>query len=241
MRFRDSSAQVAAAGLYAAGLVVVGMALVYRDLPSPRVFVWTGICELTGFVLVAAVAGWMWRRFSGVALSGRAQVHADRAPPGWFCWSQAGLAAVAASLILWILLDAAFYDIGEGRALFGLAGHMAACPAALMLVGTTIVMAWQTRGRWRGAWQYAALGAGVLFTSSIGWARIDPLSDAAWPRRVAYLWSSVLMMTLLTCFGLARVLPASGDWITRGRRAWPVFAAAAVVLGVVLVMHWARS
>jgi hypothetical protein len=241
MRFRDSSAQAAAAGLYAAGLIVVGMLLVYRDLPSPRVFVWTGICELTGFVLVAAVAGWTWQRFSGVASSGRAQVPTDRAPPGWFCWSQAGLAVVAVLLILWILLDASFHDIGEGRALFGLAGHMAACPAALMLVGATIVMAWQTRGRWRGAWQYAALGAGVLFTSSVGWARIDLLSDAVWPQRIWCLWSSTLMMTLLTSFGLPRVLPASGDWITRGRRASPVFATAAVLLGVLLVMHWARS
>ena len=43
------------------------------------------------------------------------------------------------------------------------------------------------------------------------------------------------MMTLLTSFGLARVLPRDSDWIPRGRRAMPAFAGLAVGL-LVLVL-----
>ena len=35
--------------------------------------------------------------------------------------------------------------------------------SALMLVGASIVMAWQSTGRWRAAWQYAAIAAGLWY------------------------------------------------------------------------------
>jgi hypothetical protein len=38
------------------------------------------------------------------------------------------------------------------------------------------------------------------------------------------------MMTLMTGFGLGRVLPRHSDWIPRGRRAMPVFGILAAVL-----------
>ena len=49
----------------------------------------------------------------------------------------------------WIALDFSFDDMGQDVALFGLAGRQATCSAALMLVGATILMAWQSSGRWR--------------------------------------------------------------------------------------------
>jgi hypothetical protein len=49
------------------------------------------------------------------------------------------------------------------------------------------------------------------------------------------------MMTLLTRVGLARVLPRSGDWITRARRAAPVFGGLALLmLAVVVVGRYLR-
>jgi hypothetical protein len=239
MHFWDPAARFPAAGLYVTGLMLVGMLLVHRDLSPGRVFVWTGLCEVTGFVLVAALWGWMWQRFPGVVAACRIPRDAARWPRPWFCWSQAAWASLAVLLIIWILLDSSFHDIGQGKALLGLSGQMVSYPAALMLVGTAILMAWQTHGMWRGGWQYAAMAAGVLFTSSIGWARVDLTSAGLWPQRVLDLWVSVVMMTLLTRFGLARVLPASGDWIPRARRAAPVFAGVAVLLAVVILVQWA--
>jgi hypothetical protein len=237
----DPVARFPLRGLYVLGLAMVGMLLVHRDLSPGRFLVWTSICELTGFALVAAQLGWILQRFPRVVMALRIPGGATRWSGDWFCGSQAVLVALAIVLIGWILLDPVFDAMGEGTALLGLAGHQAGCPAALMLVGTAILMAWQTHGTWRAIWQYAALAAGVLFTSSIGWARIDATTAAPWSRRVTYLLMSASMMTLLTGFGLASVLPNSGDWLIRARRATVVFGGLALLLAAVSLVHWAVS
>ncbi len=237
----DATARFPLWGLYAVGFMLDGMLLVQRDLSPGRFFVWTGTCELTGLLLVAAQLGWTWQRLPVIAAVLKIPGGADRWRGQWFCWTQAVLAAVAVLLIAWILLDPSCDDMGEGKALFGLSGHWASCPAGLMLLGMSILMAWQTRGRWRGGWQYAAMCAGILFTSSIGWARINSTFPEAWSKRILDLLVSASMMTLLTRFGLARVLPWSGDWITRARRAAPVFGSAALLLAIVALIQWAAS
>ncbi len=203
----DPAARFPLRGLYVLGLTLVGMLLIHRDLSPGRFLVWTSICELTGFALVAAQLGWTLQRFPRIVTALQIPGESPRWSGAWFCRSQAGLVATPAVLIGWILLDPAFDLLGKGIALLGLAGHQASCPAALMLLGTTILMAWQTHGTRRAAWQYAALAAGVLFTSSIGWARIDATTAAPWSRRVTYLLMSVTMMTLLTGFGLRAYCP----------------------------------
>ena len=237
----DRTARFPLRGLYLTGLTLVGMLLLHRDLSPGRFVMWTGICEWTGFLLVAAVSGWMLQRFPAVAAGLRIPGNAHRWAGKWFCWAQACLAATCVLLIGWILLDPAFDALGKNTALFGLSGRLTSCPAALMLLGTTILMAWQTRARWRAGWQYAALAAAVLFTSSIGWARLDTAAAAPWFRRGTYLLMSVSMMTLLTGFGLARVLPNSGDWLIRARRATPVFGGLALLLAAVALMRWVVS
>ena len=63
----DPTARFPLWGLYAVGFMLDGMLLVHRDLSPGRFFVWTGVCELTGFLLVAALLGWSWQRFPVVA------------------------------------------------------------------------------------------------------------------------------------------------------------------------------
>jgi hypothetical protein len=229
----------ASRALYVVGLGVIGMLLVLRDLSPGTYFVWTGICELTGFVLVAALAGWVPSRWPA---RGRHLRATERHRPGrdtWFCTLQAILAAISLPLIVWIALDSRFDRMGEGHALLGLAGRLASCPAALILLGGTIVMAWQTVGRWRSAWQYSSFAAGVLFTTVIGWSRIDQASHALWSQRFSNLMITAAMMTLLTRFGLSRVLPYSGDWLVRARRAAPAFAGLAVLMFLLaLISRW---
>ena len=97
-----------------------------------------------------------------------------------------------------------------------LAGEIVA--AALMLVGVTVLMAWQTRDSARAAWQYAAMAAGVLLSSALGWALLDshsgtPTGDAPWLHRGVSLMVSSAMMTLLAGFGLGQILPSGSDWV----------------------------
>ena len=147
---------------------------------------------------------------------------------------------MCAALAVWLAIDFSFDGVGESVALFGWSGRSSGPPAALILIGAAIVMAWQTTGAWRAGWQYAAMAAGVLFTSSIGWAGIDAdpaTGDARWLHRSVNLLVSASMMTLLTSFGLARVLPRNSDWITCGRKARTAFAGLALLmLAIVLLL-----
>ena len=174
----DSTAGFPLSALYAVGLALVGMLLIHRDLSPGRFVIWTGICELAGFTLVTALLGWVLQKLPVVVTALRIPGDPGRWSSKWFCRSQAVLTAVAVLLTVWILLDSSFDGMGRGTALLGLSGRLTSCPAALMLVGTAILMAWQTRGGWRTAWQYTAMTAGVLFTSSIGWARLDVTAGA---------------------------------------------------------------
>ncbi len=235
----DPKATFPLRGFYVLGLSVVGMFLVLRELTPSRYFVWTGICELTGFILIAALVGWVLFRFPNLVERLRIPNGADRWRGVWFRFSQAFLASVCVPLIMWIALDPQFDGMGEGHALLGLAGRLASCPAALILLGGCIVMAWQTTGRWRAGWQFASLAAGVLFTSVVGWARLEGTADSPWVHRCLNLLISFAMMTLLTRFGLARVLPHSGDWISRARQAAPVFGGLALLMIVLVLIQWA--
>lgn len=231
----DRAARFPLAGLYALGLIALGMGQIHRGFAPAAFFLWGGVCDLAGFVLVAALLGWVLSRLGPLAARLRIPYEPERWSARWFHGVQALLVSTVAALAVWIALDFSFDGMGKGVALFGLAGRWAACPAALMLIGTAILMAWQSRGPRRAAWQYAAMIAGVFFTSSIGWAALDATSSAPWHGRSVNLLVSASMMTLLTSFGLARVLPRHSDWILRGRRAMPAFAGLALgMLAVVL-------
>lgn len=223
--------------LYMLGLTLLGLLLVLRDLSPGRFVVWTSICELTGYAIVTALAGWILCRFPRIADRLRI-ARATTAPRlDWFHRAQAGLIMLSALLIAWILVDPAFNGMGEGIALLGLAGHRAANPAALMLLGATMLMAWQSAEPWRARWQYSAFAAGLLFTTSLSWAGIEPGLADSWHRRVVALLISSAMMTFLTRFGLARALPRAGDWLVRARRVSWLLATVSFALAILALLH----
>jgi hypothetical protein len=240
----DRQARFSLAGLYACALIALGMAQLQRGFAPARFFLWGAVCDLAGFLLVAALLGWGLARLPRQPgqRTGRwmRRLHllsaTDRWSVSWFPWVQALLAAAVACLTIWIAADLRFDGMGQGVALFGLSGRSAACPAALMLLGTCILMAWQSENRWRASWQYAALAAGVLFTTSVGWAMMESSTAGPWLHRGVKLLISLSMMTLMTGYGLGRFLPRHSDWIERGRRAKSVFAGLALGLLVVLVL-----
>ncbi len=227
---RDRAARFRLTGVYILGLTALGMAEIHRGFAPARFFLWGVVCDLAGFVLVAALLGWLVPRLRPVAVGLRIPDESGRGSAAWFQVLQALLTPAAAGLATWIAIDFSFDGVGKGVALFGLTGRWAACPAALMLVGTAILMASQSRGHWRASWQYAAMIAGMLFTSSLGWAGLAATTPAPWPDRSVVLLISASMMTLMTSVGLARVLPGHSDWIQRGRRAMPAFGSLALIL-----------
>lgn len=231
----DRAARFPLAGLYVGGLTAVGMGQIQRGLAPAQFFLWGGVCDLAGFVLVAALLGWVLAKLGPVASRLRIPADARRWSGQWFRVLQAVLALASASLVVWIATEVSFDELGQDRALLNLSGRLAACPAALMLLGTAILMAWQNRGPWRAGWQYAAMFAGMLFTSSIGWATMDAAAASPWLHRGVKLLISASMMTLLTGFGLGRILPRHSDWIQRGRRAMPAFGMLALVLLAMIV------
>jgi len=244
----DRTATFALTGLYVVGLNSLGMGEIQRGFAPAQFFLWGVVCDLAGFVLVAALVGWLriprgtantvgraTDRLRAIAGRVRIPVSLGRQSADWFYGLQALLALAVAGLTICIAIDFSFDSLGKGVALFGLAGRWAACPAALMLVGTTILMAWQSRGRWRAGWQYAAMVAGMLFTSSLGWAALAATTPAPWHHRSVNLLVAASMMTLLTSVGLARVLSRDSDWIRRGHRAMPAFGGLALSLLAIVI------
>lgn len=209
---------------YSLAWFLLAIAQIARGASPSRYYVWTGLAEWSGLLLVIAIVGWLIRRPRVVAAS------RSSAGDRWFMAAQAGAMAVISLLVGWIATDFSFDGMGAGFALFGLAGRHCACPSALMLVGASIAMAWQSTGWWRTVWQFSAMAAGVLFTTSLGFARINAASEAPWLDRTVKLMITTGMMAIMTWIGLPRVLPNESDWIARGRRASPVFAAAALLL-----------
>jgi hypothetical protein len=240
----DPAARFPLAGLYVLGLAAVGMTEIARGLSPGQLLLWGSFTEWTGFMLVTALVGWCLGQFERVTRWLRIPNPPGRWWAGWFNPAQALLATVTAVLAVWVAIDFSFDGMGQGWALFGLTGRWSACPAGLMLLGGLILMAWQTRGTWRAVWQYAAMAAGVLLTSSVGWANLDaadyaPLAREAWLDRSVTLMISAGMMTLMTGIGLPRAFPRTSEWVTRGRRAAPAFASLALLMLLAVLIQMA--
>jgi len=237
----DRRARFPLAGLYFLALAAIGMALIYRDLSPGSFLLWTASCELAGFVIVAALLGWGLPLMRPAWTALRIPVEGTGRGDVWFSPVQALWGVAAAALAAWVAIDFSFDSMSdEATALFGLSGRLSGPPAALMLVGAAILMAWQTRGAARARWQFAAMAAGVLFSSSMGWSALSsipgaPTAVAPWLHRGVNLMVSSAMMTLLAGFGIRQVVPRGNDWIDRGRRAVPVFGCLSLlILAVVL-------
>lgn len=241
LSLRDRAARRPLAGLYVFALIGIGWGWIERGHSPGRFFLWGISCDLAGFALVTALLGWALPRVLRRVPLLQVSRNPIRWSRRWFDRSQSLLVAATATLAAWISIDFSFDGMGQDVALFGLSGRATGCMAALMLVGATIVMAWQTGGRWRTAWQYASMASGILFTTSVGWARLDAMiypaaGPSPWADRITSLMISAAMMTLMTRIGLPRVVPVGNDWIDRGRRAMPVFAGLALVMLVAVLL-----
>jgi len=234
----DRAVRLPLLGLYISGLIALSMAWDYRA-ELPRMLCWRAGSDLAGFVLVAAIVGWLLPKVRWICRWLWIPDDADRWPGQWFVQLQALIVSVAAALNVWIALDFGFDGCGKNIALFGLDGRLTVITGNLMILGAAIVMAWQAKSTWCIRWQYAAFIAGLLFLSSLRWTGIDPAQAGPWLHRSVVLLVSAAMMTLLCSFGLRKVISISSDWIRSGQRMAPFFGSLSMLmLALVLVQEW---
>ncbi len=236
----DRSARFGLQATYGAALLAVGMALNARAL-WPRAFYWTAGHELAALVLLAAVFGWLLPRMKPVWRAMRIPDAAERQSEYWFPTVQAIVAGLAVALGAWISIVFAFDEIAR-PGMAWLSGRTAGPVGTAALVVAAIVMAHQSRGRWRAGWQCATFALGALAIAELGWAWLDPAwiertGASAWLHRNVILMPAAVVMTLVAGFGPVRILPSGSDWIAAGRRMMPVLAGLALVLLAVVLVH----
>ncbi|MBN2578149.1 MAG: hypothetical protein JXB10_04085 [Pirellulales bacterium] len=237
----DRRARFVPAGLYLCGLTALGFFWEALDMP-PRMLYWKAGCDLAGFMLAAAVIGWLLpkiRHYSRGSLTPNPTPRDGN--PGdrdywsaeWFYSAQSVLFLLAGALSVWTTIDFGFDDFGRDIVLFGMSGRLTGVSGLLMLLGAAIVMAWQ-----RESWRPASFIAGLLFLAGIRWSGIDPGLAAPWLHRCVALLTAGGTMAVVCGFGIPRFFPARSAWIPSARRMLPWFGAlAGAALALVLIQE----
>ncbi|MGA2798300.1 MAG: hypothetical protein ABSE63_12020, partial [Thermoguttaceae bacterium] len=234
----DRAVRLSLLGLYVSGLTAIAMQWDYWQ-ESRRMTCLRAGADLASFVIVMALAGWLLPKARWICRWLQIPDEADRWPSEWFMQIQALAACVAGALGVWVALDFGFDGLAKGVALFGLSGRLMGITGLLMVLGGSIVMAWQAKSAWRVQWQYASFVAGLLLLSSLRWAGIDPAQAGPWLHRGVVFLVSATMMTMICSFGLKKVISSNSDWIGIGRRMAPLFGGVSILtLGLVLAQEW---
>jgi hypothetical protein len=233
-------------GLYFSGLIAVGMLLLHHPLPSDMIF-WRMGSEFTGYALVTALIGRFLPWCRPVCRYLLVPDGENRWSSGWFMPLQAVLTMMVALLCIWISIDFRFDGVGKEIALFGMAGRLAGMTGLLMVLGTTIMMAAQTRFTVRQVWQSAAFVVGMLFLASIRWAAFDAanadINSVVWLHRGIALLFAAASIYLTALVGLpqvsqhfwSRFFPespseAKSTWCDIGKKMLPYFAGIVICL-----------
>jgi hypothetical protein len=220
------------ANVYGVGLLGANM-LAEAWADSPRMLGWLGAIDLAGFALLAALAGWLLPRGNRVWQTLRIPAAGRRSARDWFPQVQLFVAGVAAALSAWVALDPAFSTLPQ-FAVLRISGSLLGAVAALILIGTAIVMVAACVDRWRGVWQDVTIGLGLLLAANIGWALLNPEIPAPWLHRTVIALVAAVGMAVLAEPGLTWLLGVQSDWALRARRALPVLAG--LVLGLLAVI-----
>jgi hypothetical protein len=220
----DRQARFALGGLYAAGLLALGLGVHALEL-VPREVAWPAAPALAGYVLLTAALSWaaprlpaVWRR---LALPERPLSW----PEIWFAPAQVGVGLLALALTVWIVLT---FDDPVLR----LAGPL----SVALLVPAGVLLAQETAGRWGADLRYVTLVLGSCACIEAGWAFLAPAAPGLWLYRSVLLLAALALMAGLYGVGLPRILPPPSAWGVCGRRLGPVLGMLAIVvlLGVLV-------
>jgi hypothetical protein len=218
----DREAKFTCGGLYAVGLLAIGLAL-HTWQPELEMLRWIAALALASYILLTSAISWAAPELKGL---GRVLYLPDRPvrwPEAWFAPLQSLLACVVVALSLSLALE---YTIRMER----LVGPL----SVLLLLPAGVLLASSTPSRWGSQLRYATLTLGVVAVTECGWALLDPSLPALWLYRSLLMMISLALMTLVYGVGLAKLLPWPSAWAVCGRRLGPIlgFLASLMVLAV---------
>ncbi len=220
----DGEAPCPLAGLYATGLLILGLGLQSLAL-SPDRFGWTASLAVAAYLLLTGLLGLALPRIEELWRALRVKPQ-PAWPAMWFLVSQAVAGAVVVVLSLWIVVT---FDAWNDR----LIGSM----AVALLVPTGILLANGAPGRFANQLRAHTLSLAVLLAVELGWAVLDPNSAAVRLHRHVLLLLALAALTLLEGVILPRLLAGFGSWLTSARRAGPILLAITMVVLVGLLGH----
>ncbi|HEV8058422.1 MAG TPA: hypothetical protein VGP68_01030, partial [Gemmataceae bacterium] len=220
----DADAPYALAGLYATGVLILGLGLQALALAPDR-FIWTSSLALAAYVLMTALLGSLLPRLDELWRALRMK-REPAWPEPWFLFSQALASVVVVGLSLWIVVT---FDALNDR----LIGSI----ALALLVPTAILLANGASGRIANKLRGATLSLAVLLAVELGWAALDPNTIAVKLHRHVLLLLALAVMTLVEGVILPRLIAGFGSWLTSARRAGPVLLAITMVVLIGLLGH----
>ena len=224
----DAESPFPMAGLYAVGLLVLGLGLQSAALSRDR-FGWTATIVLSGYILLTAALARLLPRLDDLWQALRLKPQAQW-PSLWFLASQALAGFLVVVLSLWISVS---FDARSDRVI----GSLALAP--LILTGILLTsresrfFAWPFRG--------TTLSLAVLLAVELGWASLDPSGMALNLHRHVVLLLALAVMTLFEGVALPRLLGTLELWVDSARRMGPRLLALTMLILVGLLGHEAGN
>ncbi|MBY0523648.1 MAG: hypothetical protein K2R98_09615, partial [Gemmataceae bacterium] len=211
----DPSVRFTSAGLYALGLMLIGLVFNGQNL-KPERYGWAAALVLVGYVGLTSLLAWAAPRLSSVWQALRLPERSTGSDIAWLSPIQIGVACVVIALSVWISLE--FEQLGQR-----LAGPLAAVvllPAAALLAGRFVARRAQL-------FRTATLTLGVLVIAELGWVLLGHNAPAILLHRTVLLMAGLAVMTGVYAVGLRGVSEA---WVKSARRLGPVLMMLATIL-----------
>jgi hypothetical protein len=221
----DRDARFAVAGLYALGVLAIGLAL-HTGHFEPRMLAWNAALVLAAYVLLTAALGWLLPVLAPLWRELRLPERRVPWPDTWFAPVQVLLSCTALALSVWISLT---FDTTAER--LGGPGTVMVLMAAGMLLIQYIP------GRWQIDLRYAVLALGVFVLAEGGWACLDPTVSSPWLYRNVLLMLALALLSLGYGVLLVKVLPRPGGWADAVRSMGPVLGSLAALMLLVVLGH----
>jgi hypothetical protein len=234
----DRNARFALAGLYAVGLLAVGLTLASRE------WAWNTLCVfsppvLAAFALAAALLACATPRLAALARLLRIPNNGNRWSDAWFSPAQVLLAVLAAALAVWVALDFQFAPV-EPAWLRGLPARMSGPLTLALLVPMAWAMAAAALGGRRSflpvaedrqGWQELTLLGATLMPACAAWAGLRPELGPPWLLRSVVVVADLAAWVMVFGLLVPRLLAVVNDWLPVAQRvtAWLLAAAAPVV------------
>ena len=224
----DAEAPSPVAGLYAVGLMLLGLGLQSMALSRDR-FGLMATLVLSGYILLAAILARLLPQLDDLWQALRLKRRAEW-PSLWYLASQTLAGSLVVALSVWIAIS---FDARSDRVIGSLALAPLILAGILMTNGESRFFAWSFRS--------TTLWLAVLFAVELAWASLDTSGLAVNLHRHVLLLLALALMTLFEGVALPRLLGTLTLWIDAARRMGPRLLALTMLILVGLLGHEAGN